>query len=344
MSTGLVLGKFYPPHAGHHYLIDEALKRVDQLIVLIWWSETESISGYHRRQILKEVHPDAIVIEQQCEIMPDYESEDVWQEHMHLFFSGLPSYKPLQGTEKFDYVFTSEDYGDELARQLDAKHVSIDFKREHVPISGTAIRENPAAHWNHLAEPTRALLTKRFVITGAESTGSTTLTKSLAQHYGTVWVPEYGRLYTQGTKVLNAQWTENEFVHIATEQSAIEDFMSRKAGPVMFCDTDALSTGVWHERYQWSRSKAVEAIAADRKYEHYFITDYEEVPLEQDGTRDGTNEIRAWMQNRLTQRITESKYRRSCILGGPKMRIAHTVDIVDGYLDSGWNLAPPLGG
>jgi len=71
MTTGLVLGKFYPPHAGHHYLIDEASKQVDILVVLIWWSETESISVTQRMQILKEVHSDVIVCHQQCEIVPD---------------------------------------------------------------------------------------------------------------------------------------------------------------------------------------------------------------------------------------------------------------------------------
>src|SRR6185436_18855844 len=186
MNTGFVLGKFYPPHAGHHYLINEASKQVDILVVLIWWSETESISVTQRMEILKEVHPDVIVCHQQCEIVPDYDNPDVWAEHMELFDNG-----PAAKWKSYQVVFTSEDYGDELARQLDAKHICSDPDRVNHPVSGTAIRNDPAANWHHLAEPTRALLTKRFVVTGAESTGTTTLTRSLAQHYNTVWVPEY---------------------------------------------------------------------------------------------------------------------------------------------------------
>lgn len=357
MTTGLVLGKFYPPHAGHHYLIYQASKMVDHLVVLIWWSEKESISGETRARILKEVHPEVKVISQQCEIVPDYDNPDVWDEHMQLLLNQPtrqyvwqePDFKSYGSV--FDCVFTSENYGDELARRLDAKHICIDPERVNVPISGTAIREDPAANWQHLAEPTRALLTKRFVVTGAESTGTTTLTRSLAQHYNTVWVPEYGRFYTEGSGLLNHEWTTDEFIHIVEGQHLAEDFLARKAGPVMFCDTDALSTAVWHERYTWKHSPQLESmirshtLARYPHYAHYFITDYAEVPFEDDGLRDGNNDIRQWMQNRIIEMVVERTRhsQRNVLVGGPKMRMAHATGIVDQHLKEGWNLNPPLG-
>lgn len=338
MTTGLVIGKFYPPHAGHHYLIDEALKRCDKLYVVIWWSEKESISGEARYDILKEMHPAASIWEQQCEIVPDYSSDDIWLEHMNLL-------EQLGDLNKYDLVFTSEDYGDELASRLNATHVCIDPSRINVPISGTKIRTDVAGNWQHLAEPTRALLTKRFCVTGAESTGTTTLTKALAQHYNTVWVPEYGRFYTEGSGILNHEWTTDEFVHIVQGQHLAEDFLARKAAPVMFCDTDALSTAVWHERYVWQPSPEVESMI--RAYQHYFITDYAEVKFEDDGLRDGTYEIRKWMQHRIIDMIKKQPNQTidhaTLLYGGPRMRMAAAIDIVDACLESGWNLNPPLG-
>ena len=35
----------------------------------------------------------------------------------------------------------------------------------------------------------------RVVIIGSESSGTTTLARALAEHYRTMWVPEYGRMY-----------------------------------------------------------------------------------------------------------------------------------------------------
>jgi len=37
----------------------------------------------------------------------------------------------------------------------------------------------------------------KVVLFGPESTGKTTLSKQLARHYNTVWVPEYAREYLQ---------------------------------------------------------------------------------------------------------------------------------------------------
>ena len=43
MSHGLVIGKFYPPHAGHLALVRAALARCDRVTVLVLGSPQESI-------------------------------------------------------------------------------------------------------------------------------------------------------------------------------------------------------------------------------------------------------------------------------------------------------------
>ena len=44
-SPGLVLGKFLPPHAGHHELVDFALAHCDALTVLVLGSAAEDDSA-----------------------------------------------------------------------------------------------------------------------------------------------------------------------------------------------------------------------------------------------------------------------------------------------------------
>jgi hypothetical protein len=65
------------------------------------------------------------------------------------------------------------------------------------PISGTAVRSNPLGCWDFLEPPVRAWYAKRICLVGAESTGKTTLAQMLAERYQTVWVPEYGREYSE---------------------------------------------------------------------------------------------------------------------------------------------------
>ena len=42
---GLVLGKFYPPHAGHHHLIRTASEHCRRLTVLVEAASVESMSA-----------------------------------------------------------------------------------------------------------------------------------------------------------------------------------------------------------------------------------------------------------------------------------------------------------
>ena len=55
-----------------------------------------------------------------------------------------------------DVLVTSEPaYGDEIARRLGARHILLDPDRQHVPVSGSAIRADPASNLQWLDEPVR---------------------------------------------------------------------------------------------------------------------------------------------------------------------------------------------
>src|SRR5262249_51027668 len=138
---------------------------------------------------VQELYPDVQVRHCRDE-NPQYPHEhtgfwDIWVRSIRKF---IPAPGP-------DLVFTSESYGDELARRLGARHILWDLSRQRVPISATDIRENPYANWQYLPPPVRAYFTRRVVIYGPESVGKTTLAERLASHYQTAWVPEFARGY-----------------------------------------------------------------------------------------------------------------------------------------------------
>ena len=56
---GLVVGKFYPPHAGHHHLIDVAAAGCARVTVVVAPSRRESIPLDARLSWLREVHADS---------------------------------------------------------------------------------------------------------------------------------------------------------------------------------------------------------------------------------------------------------------------------------------------
>ena len=69
----------------------------------------------------------------------------------------------------------------------------------------------------------------RVVLFGPESTGKTTLSKALARHYNSVWVPEYAREYLQ-KKWNNERKTcePSDLSAIAIGQMRLENKLSQK--------------------------------------------------------------------------------------------------------------------
>ncbi len=147
---GLIIGKFYPPHRGHEYLIRFACERVDELHVMVFYRADETIDGHLRAAWLRELFPQVVVHAQFAEHRDPHNPCD--EAGWHAWIAEIRSVC----AEKFDFVFSSETYGEELARRLNAEHVMVDRQRVVVPISGTRVRENPRACFEFLSAPVRA--------------------------------------------------------------------------------------------------------------------------------------------------------------------------------------------
>jgi HTH-type transcriptional regulator, transcriptional repressor of NAD biosynthesis genes len=293
MTLGITIGKFYPFHLGHHYLITQAKAQVDHLVVLVGHKPTQTISGTVRAQWIHCLHPDVEVIK----VLEDIPNEpQPWAKR---------ALSVLQGRQP-DFAFTSEAYGDLWAALMGARHRIIDPQRSRFPISGTQLRQNLSHHWQMLTPPVKAFFAKRVCVIGIESSGTTTLAQALAAHYQTVWVPEYGRCYWEGRRYSpNAEWWDtDEFVKIAIGQAAWEDDLAMRANRLIVCDTDPLATHVWHRRYTGTYAKAVEQIADSRHYDLYILT-MPDFAFVQDGTREGEHirlEMHEWLVDILNQK------------------------------------------
>jgi len=84
----------------------------------------------------------------------------------------------------------------------------------------------------------------KVVLTGPESTGKSTLSKKLAAHYQTVYVPEYARSYIAA---LDRAYNSEDILQIAKGQLGSEDCFSSKANKILFLDTGLLVPKIWSE-------------------------------------------------------------------------------------------------
>lgn len=271
MKTGLVLGRFLPPHLGHQYLIDFARNYVDELLLIVGTRPGDPIAGELRVAWLKEMAPNARIIHVNDE-NPDETHQQFWQIWEQTLRASLP-YIP-------DYLFASEDYVRKLADLLGMEYIPVN-QRTLVPVSATLLRSDPMTYWQYIPPVVRPYLVKRVCIYGPESTGKTTLAINLARHFQTVYVEEYARPLLEPK---NGRTDYEDLEKIARGQQASENAMARQANRILFCDTDLLTTTIWSNVLFGSSPAWLYEAADAMHYDLYFVMNID-VPWVDDNQR-----------------------------------------------------------
>lgn len=260
---GFLLGKFLPPHEGHRFLIETALAMTDETSVLVCSTDAEPIAGTLRAKWMRAIAPRAEVLHLHRNLPQTPED--------HLEFWPLWRAAILETlSEPPTHVFASEPYVFRLAEELGAEPVLVDPDREAVPVSGSAILEAPAAHWEFIPRAVRPFFQKRVTLLGPESAGKTTLAHDLARVFGTRVMPEYGRAYDVAYKQ-GKNWRAEDLVRLAETHRAMRDALAGLAGPILIEDTDAVQTAVWSEFLVGNVDPALAAIERTTLADHYLL-------------------------------------------------------------------------
>lgn len=172
----------------------------------------------------------------------------------------------------------------------------------------------------------------KVVLFGPESTGKTTLSRQLARHYNSIWVPEYAREYLQN-KWNNERKTcePKDLLPIAIGQMKLENELAQKTDTVLFCDTDLLETKVYSEAYYLGTCDPILAkFALKNTYDLYFLT-YIDTPWEADDLRDKPTE-RLQMFKAFEKALLNSKKPFVILKGNKKQRLTRAIKHVDELL------------
>lgn len=359
-AHGLLVGKFYPPHAGHHAAIRRAAAECERLTVLVMAAVAESVPLEDRVAWLRHEHPEVVVLGVRCDAPLDASDERVWSAQVAIMQAALRT----SGGPPVDAVCCGDDYGDELAHRFDAKWLHL----PRVPggPSATAVRADLAGRWDELAPATRAGLATRVIVVGAESTGTTTVSRALAAHYlgrgaawaTTQWVPEYGREYTEllwaaqrarapALPLAAVAWTTADFDRVAAGQTRREEAAAQVGSPVLVCDTDAFATSVWERRYLGAAARRDQGWTRPPllpRRDVYLLTDHAGVPWHDDGMREGDLAVRAAMTGWFADALTAAGHSWVLLTGSLEQRVGLAVRTVDQVLAVRLRLAAPLHG
>jgi len=167
---------------------------------------------------------------------------------------------------------------------------------------------------------------KKIIITGPESTGKTTLAKQLAEHYKTVWLPEFARKYIE---TLKRHYNYNDIVHIAKEQIKLEKEYLNKANRILFVDTGLIITKTWFEVSYKKYPNWLNNAIKYQKIDLFLLCNYD-IPWVADSTREnGSNEIREHLFNQYKKEIEKNKFNYKIISNLDDKRLENAIQIID---------------
>lgn len=134
-KVGFTIGKFAPLHKGHQYLIETALKEVDEFYIVIY--ETNLIENpiEQRAEWIHKIYPSVkILYARNPPLQYGLDEESVKKQIDYL--------KYITKDISFTHFYSSEKYGYFVARDFNVKNRIVDSNRVNVNISGTRIRND----------------------------------------------------------------------------------------------------------------------------------------------------------------------------------------------------------
>lgn len=169
----------------------------------------------------------------------------------------------------------------------------------------------------------------RVVITGAESTGKSTLAKALSEHYDEPWTKEFVRGYVDQ---LSEPLQQKDLEPIARGQLAAEDVGLRKARKLVIHDTNILSSIIYAEHYFDTTLGWVNEHFKTRTYDLYLLC-LQDIPWEAEKGQRESPEARDQLHRIFKARLDSLKLPYFEIYGSVSERLQQAVKAIDTVLN-----------
>ncbi len=121
----------------------------------------------------------------------------------------------------------------------------------------------------------------RIAVTGPESTGKTTLSCALADHFQAPWHREYAREYLNR---LQRSYTYEDLSIIAQKQMELRN--SESYDQLVIHDTENLVLRIWAEFNYKKCPTIIEQLLSKQVYDHYFLCSPDGIDWEADPLRE----------------------------------------------------------
>ncbi len=168
---------------------------------------------------------------------------------------------------------------------------------------------------------------RKIAIVGPESTGKSTISPMLAQHYETVWVPEYAREYCEK---LSAPCTWEDEINMFRGQLELENKLLPKANQILICDTTFITVKIWSDQMFGKAPQEVIDELPKHPYDFYLLMDID-LPWEDDPLRDFPH-LREHFMGVWHQELQALGAKYEVISGAGANRFRNAIIAIDDFL------------
>jgi NadR type nicotinamide-nucleotide adenylyltransferase len=168
---------------------------------------------------------------------------------------------------------------------------------------------------------------KKIAVVGPESTGKSTISAQLAEHYQTVWVPEYARGYCEQ---LTAPCSWEDEINMFHGQLKLEESLLPEANKVLICDTTFITVKIWSDHVFGKTPDVVLEALPKHVYDLYLLMDID-LPWQDDPLRDFPH-LREHFMEVWHRELQSLKVPYKVISGSDEMRFRNAVNTIDDFL------------
>lgn len=164
----------------------------------------------------------------------------------------------------------------------------------------------------------------RIAVTGPESSGKTTLSKELAEHFQVTWFPEYAREYLTNN---GPDYSESDLLAIAVEQEELRS-ENKTRDNILIYDTENIVIKIWSEFKYHRVSPEIISMVNSQNFDHYFLCSPEEIEWEDDPLRENPFE-RAELFEIYKKVLAQKGYPYTVLKGSLNERLSLAISMTE---------------
>jgi NadR type nicotinamide-nucleotide adenylyltransferase len=160
----------------------------------------------------------------------------------------------------------------------------------------------------------------KIAVTGPESTGKSVLSQQLAEHYHTVWVPEFARLYLLN---IGRPYVYADILEISKGQVESEKIILSLADKMVISDTELLVTKIWCDVKFGKCHSWIEEQLIRQEYHLYLLMDVD-LPWQFDPMRENPHD-RDFLMGKYVEELNRLGFNYRIVSGEGEERLRNAI-------------------